>query len=72
MENEIKEFLNDFPYNITIKKEFNSNQNYSMFNGKNMKNLGKFNILRDEDLINTLLDKIKENNWYINLILNQN
>ena len=69
----IKEFMNDFPYKITIKKEFDGDNEICIFNGKNnFDDLKEFGISKDEDSITNLLNKIKEGEYFLNLIIDKN
>ena len=68
---ELEKFLNDFPYKIVIKKKFEDKQGICIFDGKNnLDNLKEFGISKDEDSISTLLDKLENNEYCINLHLN--
>ena len=64
------DFFKDFPYKIIIKKKFDDKVGgMCIFNGKNiLENLKEFEISKDEDPINNLLDKIMNNDYCINLI----
>ena len=67
---DIEKFLDDFPYQITIKKKFEDIEDFCLFNGKNnLENLKDFNILKDEDPINSL---VENKDYCINLILKTN
>ena len=67
---EIEKFLNDFPYKIVIKKKFEDKEGICIFDGKNnLDNLKEFGISRDEDSISSLLDKLENNDYCINLCL---
>ena len=70
---EIENFLNDFPYEINIKKKFDDENDLILFDGKNnFDNLKEFNISKDEDLITTLLSKLEGNEcYYLFLVLKQ-
>ena len=66
---ENKEFFEDFPYKIIIKKKFKDEENICLFDGKNnLENLKQFGIEKDEDSISNLLDKILNNGYCLNLI----
>ena len=57
----------DFPYKITLKKNFDDNDNLILFDGENnLENLKEFNITKDEDSIASL---IQNNDFCLNLIL---
>ena len=67
---DIEKFLGDFPYQIAIKKKFEDNENFCLFDGRNnLENLKEFNILKDEDPINSL---IENKDYCLNLILKNN
>ena len=71
----VGKFLNDFPYNIIIKKKFedDENENIVIFDGKNnLDNLKEFQISKDEDPINTLLEKIESEECFLYLVLKPN
>ena len=70
----LNEFLKDFPYKIVIKKKFEDNEGICIFeDGKdNLDNLKEFVISKDEDSITHLLDKINNNEYCLDLILNTN
>ena len=52
----LKEFFNDFPYEITFKKKFEDKSEFKLFNGENiLENLKEFNISKDEDSISPLI-----------------
>ena len=63
----LAKFFDDFPYKITIKKNFEDRDNIVLFDGKNnLDNLKDFQILKDEDPITSLLN---DKNICLNLIL---
>ena len=65
---ELEKFFNDFPYEITIKNNFNDIEHFTLFNGKNnFENLKVIGIAKDEDPITFLFNN--KNNC-LNLILN--
>ena len=67
---EIEKFLNDFPYKIVIKKKFEDKEGICIFDGKNnLDNLKEFGISKDEDSITSLLDKLENNEYCVNLCL---
>ena len=69
----VEKFLNDFPYNIIIKKKYEDEETILIFDGKNnLNNLKEFQISKDEDPINNLLEKIESNGYIIYLILKPN
>ena len=64
----VDKFLEDFPYEINLKKEFDDNESIILFKGKNnMENLKEFNINNDSDSIKGLLE---DKNYCLNLVLN--
>ena len=63
----LNEYFNDFPYAITLKKNFDDNQHIVLFDGKNnIEDLKQFNITKDEDTITSLIDN---KDYCLNLIL---
>ena len=67
LQKKIEDFFDDFPYRITIKKQFGDKEHIILFDGKNnLENLKEFNISKDEDSINSL---IENKDYCINLIL---
>ena len=67
-----KNFFKDFPFTIGFKKKF-GDKNIPIFNGKNIyKNMKGFDISKDEDFINNLLNKINCDGYCLNLFLNIN
>ena len=70
---EKEKFLNNFPYKITIKKKFEDKEDICIFDGKdNLDNLKEFEITKDGDSISNLLEKIENNEYYLNLVINTN
>ena len=70
---QIEKFMKDFPYKIVIKKKFEDKEGICIFDGKNnLDNLKEFGISKDEDSISTLLDKLENNEYCLNLYLNSN
>jgi ubiquitin carboxyl-terminal hydrolase 4/11/15 len=66
----IEKFFGDFPYEITIKKDFNDKRHICLFNGKNnYDNLKEYNITKDEDPITSL---ISNKELCLNLVINSN
>ena len=64
----LKKFFDDFPYIISIKREFDDRNHIVLFDGKNnFDNLKKFQILKDEDPITSLLEN---KDIFLNLVLN--
>ena len=64
----LEEFFNDFPYKITLKKEFEDNEHFCLFDGKNNYHyLKKFHITNDKDPITSLIQNDK---YCLNLVLN--
>ena len=64
----LEEFFNDFPYKITLKKEFEDNEHFCLFDGKNNYHYLKiFHITNDKDPITSLLENDK---YCLNLVLN--
>ena len=52
----IKEFFNDFPYEISFKKKFEDRDEIKIFNGENnLEALKEFNITKDDDSISSLI-----------------
>ena len=67
--NEIGKFLNDFPYNIIIKKRFEDKEEILLFDGNNdLDNLKQFQISKDEDPITNLLEDIESNEYALFLV----
>ena len=65
---ELENFFNDFPYKITLKKNFDDTEDLILFDGKNNgENLKLLQISNDEDPIKILLEN---KNFCLNLILN--
>ena len=63
----LADYFNDFPYAITLKKQFRSRNHIVLFSGENkLESLKEFNITKDEDPITDLIDN-KE--YCLNLIL---
>ena len=70
---EKEKFLKNFPYKITIKKKFEDKEDICIFDGKdNLDNLKEFEITKDGDSISNLLEKIENNEYYLNLVINTN
>ena len=66
----IEKFFGDFPYEITLKKDFKNKEHICLFNGKNnYDNLKEYNITKDEDPITSLI--INEE-FCLNLVINSN
>ena len=67
----VEKFMNNFPYEIAIKKQLGKFDNtLTLFNGVNdIENLAKFNIIIDEDKVDELMKKIKNEKLYLFLIL---
>ena len=66
---EIENFLNDFPYNIIIKKSYEGKEQILLFDGKNnLENLEQFQISKDEDSITNLLDNIESKGYALFLV----
>jgi ubiquitin carboxyl-terminal hydrolase 4/11/15 len=64
---DVDKFLEDFPYEINLKKEFDDKETISLFNGKNnLENLKEFNINNDDDSIKSLIEDEK---YCLNLVL---
>lgn len=60
--------MEDFPYEINLKKEFGDKESITLFKGKNnLENLKEFNINNDYDPIKSLLEDEK---YCLNLVLN--
>ena len=67
--NEIGKFLNDFPYNVIIKKRFEDKEEILLFDGNNdLDNLNQFQISKDEDPITNLLEEIESNEYALFLV----
>ena len=65
---ELEKFFKDFPYKITIRKDFDDTDEFILFDGKNnFENLKLLEITKDEDPINALL---QNKDYCLNLILN--
>ena len=70
---DLEKLFNDFPYKIVIKKKFDQEGGACIFNGKNvLDNLKEFEISNDEDPITNLLNKIINEECFINLVINSN
>ena len=53
---ELEKFFKDFPYKITIRKDFDDTDEFILFDGKNnFENLKLLEITKDEDPMNALL-----------------
>ena len=66
----IEKFFGDFPYKITLKKDFEDKEHICLFNGKNNDdNLKEYNITKDEDTISSL---ISNKELCLNLVINSN
>ena len=64
----LNDYFNDFPYVITLKKNFNDNAHITLFNGENnLEALKELNITKDEDSIASL---IENKDYCLNLVLN--
>ena len=64
----LEQFFNDFPYKISLKREFQDTENHCLFDGKNnYNNLKSLIITKDEDPITELLEN---ENYCLNLIIN--
>ena len=65
----LKDFFNDFPFEITITKKFNEERHIMLFNGKNnLETLKNFKIANDDDPIFSLIEN-KE--YCLNLIIKE-
>ena len=65
---DVDKFLEDFPYEINLKKEFGDRESINLFKGKNnLENLKEFNINNDYDPITALIEDEK---FCLNLVLN--
>ena len=66
--NEVENFFKDFPYKITIKRDFQDREEFILFDGKNnLDNLKSLEITKDEDPINAIFEN---KDYCLNLILN--
>ena len=66
----IEKFFGNFPYEITLKKDFKDKEHICLFNGKNnYDNLKEYNITKDEDPISSL---ISNKELCLNLVINSN
>ena len=69
----IVEFINNFPYRITLKKDLDDSKEICLFNGKNnLDNLKEYEIAKDDDSINKLLNLVKEGKYFLCLVINSN
>jgi ubiquitin carboxyl-terminal hydrolase 4/11/15 len=65
---DVEKFLEDFPYEINLKKEFDDRESIILFKGKNnLENLKEFNINNDYDNIKALFEDEK---YCLNLVIN--
>ena len=72
-EENIQNFINNFPYRISIKKKFDDKNEMCIFDGKNnLDCLKEFGISKDTDSVNNLLNKIKEGEYFLCLSINSN
>ena len=66
----LKEFFNDFPYEISFKKKFEDRNEIKIFNGENnLEALKEFNITKDDEPISSL---ISNEEYCFNLYLKKN
>ena len=69
-EENIQGFINNLPYRIILKKNFEDKNEICLFNGKNnYENLKEFEISKDTDSILQLLNKIKEGGYFLYLVI---
>ena len=62
----IEKFLKDFPYNISIKRRYDNQEQIVLFNGKNNLDILKgFLILQDYHSIKTLIDKLESKDYFL-------
>ena len=67
---ELEKFFNDFPYKIIIKRNFEDNEDFVLFDGKNnFNNLKSLQITKDEDCITSLFEN---KDYCLTLVLNSN
>ena len=72
-EENIQNFITNFPYRIAIRKKFDDKNEICIFDGKNnLENLKEFGISKDADSICNLLNKIKEGEYFLDLLINPN
>ena len=72
-EENIQNFITNFPYRIAIRKKFDDKNEICIFDGKNnLENLKEFGISKDTDSICNLLNKIKEGEYFLDLLINSN
>ena len=72
-EENIQNFITNFPYRIAIRKKFDDKNEICIFDGKNnLDNLKEFGISKDTDTIGNLLNKIKEGEYFLDLLINSN
>ena len=72
-EENIQKFIDNFPYKIIIKKKFDDKKEICIFDGKNnLDNLKEFGISNDNDSALNLLNKIKEGEYFLYLMINSN
>ena len=72
-EENIQNFITNFPYRIAIRKKFDDKNEICIFDGKNnLDNLKEFEISKDTDSICNLLNKIKEGEYFLDLLINSN
>lgn len=72
-EENIQNFITNFPYRIAIRKKFDDKNEICIFDGKNnLENLKEFGISKDTDTIGNLLNKIKEGEYFLDLLINSN
>ena len=72
-EENIQNFITNFPYRIAIRKKFDDKNEICIFDGKNnLENLKEFGISKDTDTIVNLLNKIKEGEYFLDLLINSN
>ena len=65
---ELEKFFNDFPYKIIIKRNFEDNEEFVLFDGKNnFNNLKSLQITKDEDFITALFEN---KDYCLKLVLN--
>ena len=69
-EENLQGFINNLPYRIILKKNFEDKNEICLFNGKNnYENLKEFEISKDTDSILQLLNKIKEGGYFLYLVI---
>ena len=72
-EENIQNFITNFPYRIAIRKKFDDKNEICIFDGKNnLESLKEFGISKDTDTIGNLLNKIKEGEYFLDLLINSN